>query len=109
MGCPLTVTVGDDGSIDVKGNTCKIGDRYARREVTSPMRTVTSSVRIRGGAIERVSVKTASEIPKGKIFDCMKEISALEIDAPVRIGDVVIENCADTGVRVIATKNVDRK
>ena len=109
MGCPLTVTVGNDGAIDVKGNTCKIGDRYARREVTSPMRSVTSSVKVRGGEIERVSVKTESEIPKGKIFDCMKEISSAEVGAPVRIGDVMIEDCADTGVRVIATKNVDRK
>ena len=36
----------------------------------------------------------------------MKEISAVEVTAPVCIGDVVIENCAGTGVAVIVTKNV---
>ena len=108
MGCPLTVTI-DGGEIDVKGNTCKIGDRYARKEVTSPTRVVTSSVRVEGGEIDRVSVKTESDIPKDKIFDCMKEISAKSVNAPVAIGDVIIENCAGTGVNVIATKNVAAK
>jgi CxxC motif-containing protein len=36
----------------------------------------------------------------------MKEISAVQVNAPVAIGDIVIENCAGTGVAVIATKNV---
>ena len=108
MGCPLTVTI-DGDKIDVKGNTCKIGDRYARKEVTSPTRVVTSSVRVEGGEIDRVSVKTESDIPKDKIFECMKEISAKTVSAPVSIGEVIIENCAGTGVNVIATKNVGTK
>jgi len=108
MGCPLTVTI-DESGIDVKGNTCKIGDRYARKEVTSPTRVVTSSVAVEGGEIARVSVKTESDIPKGKIFDCMKEISATKVTAPVKLGDIIIENCANTGVKVIATKSVDAK
>ena len=108
MGCPLTVTI-DAGKIDVTGNTCKIGDRYARKEVTAPTRVVTSSVAVRGGEIARVSVKTESDIPKDKIFDCMKEISSIEVTAPVKLGDVIIENCAGTGVKVIATKTVEVK
>ena len=108
MGCPLTVTI-DAGQIDVKGNTCKIGDRYARKEVTSPTRVVTSSVAVEGGEIARVSVKTESDIPKSKIFDCMKEISAIKVTAPVKLGDMIIENCAETGVKVIATKSVEAK
>ena len=105
MGCALTVSIEAD-HIGVEGNTCPRGADYAKKEVTNPTRIVTSSVRVNGADIARVSVKTASDVPKSKIFDCMKEISAVQLNAPVSIGDVVIENCAGTGVSVIATKNV---
>lgn len=107
MGCSLTVTI-DKENITVAGNTCPHGAEYAKKEVTNPTRVVTSSVRVNGADIARVSVKTASDVPKNKIFDCMKEIGAAEMTAPVCIGDIVIKNCAGTGVDVIATKNVPR-
>ena len=106
MGCALTVTIGEDGSVMVGGNTCPHGADYARKEVTAPTRVVTSSVRVLGAVIARVSVKTASDIPKDKIFDCMSEIKKTAVSAPVHIGDIVIKNCAGTGVDVIATKDV---
>ena len=62
----------------------------------------------RRGRHERAAVKTASDIPKGKIFDCMKEIRAVKVAAPVHIGDVIIADCAGTGVAVVASKNVGR-
>ncbi len=108
MGCPLTVTI-DGENITVEGNTCPIGDKYAKKEVTDPRRVVTSTVRLNGGELARVPVRTNGDIPKTKIFECMKEISALTVNAPVKIGDVIIENCAGTGVNIIATRNVDKK
>ena len=57
---------------------------------------------------ENAAVKTASDIPKGKIFDCMKEIRAVKVAAPVHIGDVIIDDCAGTGIAVVASKNVER-
>ena len=81
---------------------------YAKKEVTNPTRIVTSTVRVEGGTIERTAVKTASDIPKGKIFDCMKEIRAVKVAAPVHIGDVIIDDCAGTGIAVVASKNVER-
>ena len=105
MGCSLTVTIECD-NIGVEGNTCPKGADYAKKEVTNPTRIVTSSVRVHGADIARVSVKTASDIPKGKIFACMEEIRKVELNAPVAIGDIVIADCAGTGVSVIATKNV---
>ncbi len=105
LGCPLTVKM-DGDEIQVSGNTCKRGEDYAKKEVTNPTRIVTSSVHVDGGEIEMVSVKTKSDIPKGKIFAIMEEIRKVTVTAPVAIGDVVIPDCAGTGVPVIATKNV---
>ncbi|MCR5155398.1 MAG: DUF1667 domain-containing protein [Butyrivibrio sp.] len=107
MGCLLTVTLDNGEVTEVKGNTCAKGDIYARKEVVNPTRIVTSTVKIVGGDKERVSVKTANDIPKSKIFEVMKDIDAAVVKAPAKIGDVLVENVAGTGVNVIATRNVD--
>ena len=108
MGCQLTVNMEDADNITVTGNTCPRGEAYGKKEVTNPTRIVTSSVKINDGTIARVSVKTENDIPKGKIFDIMKEIREVTVTAPIHIGDVIIKNVADTGVDVIATKDVGR-
>ena len=106
LGCPLTVTV-DGDTVTVTGNTCPRGAVYGEKEVTHPTRTVTSTVVVEGGEMARVSVKTAGDIPKEKIFDVMAEIRGTKLTAPVNIGDIIIKNAADTGVDIIATKSVD--
>ena len=88
MGCPLTVIMNGKEVVGVTGNTCKRGDVYARKEVTNPTRIVTSTVRVSGGSIDMVSVKTKEDIPKGKIFECVKALKGIEVPAPVHIGDV---------------------
>ena len=71
LGCPLTVTMNGTEVVEVKGNTCKRGDDYARKEVTNPTRIVTSTVRVTGSSMTHmVSVKTKEDIPKDKIFAC---------------------------------------
>ena len=106
LGCPLTVEMEGSEVKAVSGNTCPRGDAYARKEMTNPTRIVTSTVRVAGGRLAMVSVKTASDIPKGKIFDCVKALKDVEVKAPVKIGDVIVENVAGTGVNIIATKDV---
>ena len=108
MGCPITVEMDGDEVVSVTGNTCKRGDVYARKEVTDPTRIVTSTVRVIGGKADMVSVKTKEDIPKGKIFDCVKALKGVEVEAPVRIGDVIVPDVAGTGVDIVATKNVAR-
>ena len=105
MGCPLTVEMSEKEVIRVSGNTCPRGDAYARKEVTNPTRIVTSTVRVEGGMADMVSVKTKEDIPKDKIFDCIRALKGIKVKAPVRMGNVILENVADTGVDVVATKN----
>ncbi|MBR2762091.1 MAG: DUF1667 domain-containing protein, partial [Solobacterium sp.] len=71
-----------------------------------PERTVTSTVVVDGGDKHRVSVKTAGNIPKDKIFECVKAINEVRVKAPVKIGDVIIADVVGTGVNVVATKDV---
>ena len=106
LGCQITVELENGEVISVIGNTCKRGDDYARKEVTSPTRIVTSTVKVRGGNAPTVSVKTKSDIPKNKIFDCVKALKEVVAQAPVSIGDVVLADVAGTGVDIVATKDV---
>ena len=106
MGCPLVVTLDHGEVVSVEGNTCKRGAVYGKKEVTNPTRIVTSTVRVSGGSIPVVSVKTREDIPKEKIFDCIKALQEIEVAAPVNIGDVVLRDVAGTGVDVVATKNI---
>ena len=108
MGCMLSVTLENGEVTEVTGNTCKRGDVYARKEVTNPTRIVTSTVKVSDGTLAMVSVKTKTDIPKGKIFDCVRALKTVCVKAPVHIGDVILENVADTGVDIIATKNVEK-
>lgn len=108
LGCALTVETEGDQVIRVSGNTCKRGEIYARKEVTDPTRIVTTTVKVLNGAAAVVSVKTKGDIPKGKIFDCVRALKSVQVEAPVHIGDVIAADIAHTGVDVAATKNVER-
>ena len=107
VGCLITVKKKEDGSLDITGNTCKKGEAYARSEMTAPVRTVTSMIRVEGGSGKVVPVKTVAEIPKEKIGACMDEIEARVVCAPVKVGDVLIENVAGPSVAVAATGNME--
>lgn len=106
LGCSLTVEMDGKTVISVSGNTCKNGEKYAHKEMTAPVRVVTSTVRVQGGTLEVASVKTASAIPKDKMFDCIRALKEIDVPAPVSIGQVIISNVAGTGVDIVATKDV---
>lgn len=106
LGCAVTVELDNGEIINVTGNTCRRGDDYARKEVAHPMRVVTSTVCVTGGDIPMVSVKTEQDIPKEKMMDIMKSLADIHVSAPVHIGDIILENAAQTGVNIVATKEV---
>ncbi|MGM9557917.1 MAG: DUF1667 domain-containing protein [Oscillospiraceae bacterium] len=108
LGCQITVELHGAQIISVTGNTCRRGSEYARKEVTNPTRIVTSSVPVTGscGQTAMVSCKTEHDIPKSKVFDVIAGLKTVRVQAPVKIGDVLLKNVAGTGVDVIATKNV---
>ena len=54
-----------------------------------------------------VSIKTKEDIPKDKIFECVRALKGIQVPAPVHIGDIILKNVADTGVDIVATKNVE--
>ena len=107
MGCSLMIELNENVPVKVTGNACKIRETYAVKECTNPTRIVTTTVKVVGGKYPTVSVKTSKDIPKDKIFECLKALKDLTVHAPVHVGDIIYENILGTGVNIVATRNVE--
>jgi CxxC motif-containing protein len=92
--------------VSITGNSCKRGEVYGKQESISPERMVTAVAPVQGREMP-LSVKTQRPIPKKDIGQCMKEIRALRLAPPIRMGQVVLENVCGSGVPVIATKSIE--
>lgn len=105
--CPRGCRLKVDDNMEVTGNACPRGKIYAINELTNPTRTITSSIRVSNRPYTLVSVKTDKPVPKDKMFDVMREIDKLSIEAPTRIGQIVLSNILGTDANIVITKDID--
>jgi CxxC motif-containing protein len=108
VGCELDVTLDEGKIVDVEGNSCKLGLDYAEQEIFDPRRMVASTVRVKNGFHPLVPVYTEKPIPKPKIFEVLAQLRDIELEAPIAVNDVVIENVLDTGINVIASRDMPK-
>ncbi|MGM0501061.1 MAG: DUF1667 domain-containing protein [Bacillota bacterium] len=110
MGCDVELDVNDDDEIvEMEGNACKAGEKYVRNEYYNPTRILPTTARVSGGVLPLVPVKSEDAIPKGLLDEAMVKIAEVELEAPVKLGDVVVENILDTGVNIVATRDLPKK
>ena len=93
-GCEIDAEYEGTNVLSVTGNLCPKGKAYVTQELIDPRRTI---------------VRLTRPVPKDRIFDVMAEIRRKTMKAPVRIGDVVIENVLGLGSDVLITKNVEKE
>lgn len=110
--CLLTVEVerDADGVAEVRsvaGNSCPRGDKFAHQELICPMRVLTTTVAVSGGDEALLPVRTAEAIPLELHAQAMDLIRDLVVNAPIRMGDVVLENLLDTNINLIASMDID--
>lgn len=103
-GCHLKV----DDNMNVTGNFCPRGAKYAINELTHPVRVLTSTIRVNSTLSPRCPVKSKDALPKELIFKAMEEINKVRMDAPIKIGDVIIPNILNSGIDIVATKNIEK-
>jgi len=108
MGCQLDVLFDPERGqvLEIEGNGCQRAWPYAEKELTNPTRMVTTTVRVRNGMWPLVPVHTAEPIPKSAIFPLLRELRRVEVQAPVRCGQVILANGAGTGVDVLASRDL---
>jgi CxxC motif-containing protein len=108
IGCKILVRATEDQFELLDGNKCKKGIEYARNEALDPKRMLTSSVLVKNGDWPLVSVKSSKPVPKPKILAVLKEIKKAKVDAPVKSGQLIIKNVADTKIDIVATKSIKK-
>lgn len=112
--CLLTVEVERDanGAVaevrSVTGNNCPRGDKFAHQELTCPMRVLTTTAAVSGGDEGLLPVRTAEAIPLALHAQAIDLIRGQVVNAPIRMGDVVLENLLDTNINLIASMDIDR-
>lgn len=109
IGCPLQLTHEGRDILEVEGHECNRGAKYARQEFVDPRRSMSTTVRILGARWARLPVKVTRPISKQRVVEAARQIHAVEVVAPVTIGDVVLRDLlGEEGVNVVATRSMDR-
>ena len=110
--CLLTVEAEcdvNDAVVEVRsvvGNNCPRGDKFAHQELTCPMRVLTTTVS--GGDEALLPVRTADAIPLELHAQAMALIRGVVVDAPIRMGDIVLEDLLNTDIDLIASMDINQ-
>lgn len=105
-GCRLEVIYND--SIVVKNALCPKGEEYARSELLNPVRNLTSTVKVNNGLLPLVSVRSSMPVPKEKMFEIVRILKDVELEAPIEFHQTVYKDILGTGADIITTREVKR-
>ncbi len=108
IGCKILVKTDGKHIKNLDGTKCKRGIDYAEHEALDPRRMLTTSVLVNGGKWPLVSVKSSQPIPKEKVFQVLKEIRKTKTEAPIKSGQKILKNVANTDIDILATKTVKK-
>jgi len=105
--CPVGCQISISNDLSISGNQCRRGEIYARQEMVDPRRMITTTLKTMSRAYPRLSVKTNNPIPKDKIFECLHILHSMIITKNVKIGDIIVKDILNTGVDIVATKEIN--
>ena len=105
-GCEIRAEIQKGKIIKITGNQCVKGIDYVKQEIEEAKRIVISVVKVKNGDFPTVSVKTNKPVPKKLIPTVMKKLAGTEVKAPIKMGQIIIKNVADTRVHIVATRPV---
>jgi CxxC motif-containing protein len=104
IGCNMSIELDSNGKVlAVEGNKCKRGKAYAITECTAPTRMLTTTAKVIDGVNPLIPVRSSQPLPKELLIECVKLINEVSVQAPVKIGDVIIPNILGSGMDIIAS------
>lgn len=103
--CRILVTEDEQGRA-FRGYKCRRGLEHARNEMVCPMRMLTSTMAIEGASLRCVPVISSGEIPKDRLYDCLSQVYAGKVTAPVSAGQVLIGDICGLGVNIVAARTM---
>jgi len=109
IGCNIEVKFEGKGIRSISGNKCFKGKEFVIAEIIHPQRVLTTTVKVKNGENKLLPVKTDRPISKELIFKVMKEVRQIEVKAPIKINQVIVENILETGANLIAERSIRKK
>jgi CxxC motif-containing protein len=106
VGCALDVIVEGDTLRSIQGHACKRGVEFVRKELTAPKRMLTTTVRVHGGVLPLVPVRSVEPLPKPLLRQAAASLRQVVLTAPVREHQLVVSNILNTGVDIIASREL---
>ena len=108
IGCPLQLVHKGSKITEISGNECDRGAKYAKQEFTDPRRELSTTVAIVGAHWKRLPVKVTGPVKKGRILEATRQIHTIQVKAPVKLGQVLIEDfLGNKGIDVVACRSMD--
>ena len=108
VGCSIEAVVEGQRLLEMHGQACRRGVAFVEEELQAPKRMLTTTVRVRGGRLPLVPVRSAEPLPKGTVFDVAAQLREVQLEAPVAEHQVVLANVLDTGVDIVASRDLPR-
>ncbi len=104
VGCTIQAIVDGDELVSIEGQSCKRGEAFVREELTAPKRMLTTTVRVRGGVLPLVPVRSTAPLPKGRVLEVASLLRGIVLDAPIPPRQTVVANVLDTGVDIVTSR-----
>ena len=111
MGCSLDITYDEENNSVVKvcDNGCPRGPKYAEKELENPTRTLTSTIKVENGTLSVVPVKSLGELPRDSLLKYMEVIKRKVVNAPIKIGEVLIKDILGSGIDIVSCADVEKE
>ena len=107
-GCEIKAIKDPNNEITFEGYTCKRGLEYAEQEFYEPKRILTTTIRVENGFIPLIPVRTDKPILKDKLNETLMIIAQTVVDAPIKMGDILIKNVLSSGANIIASRDLGK-
>jgi CxxC motif-containing protein len=107
-GCQIQA-ISKNSEITFEGYTCQRGLEYAQQEYFEPKRILTTTIRVENGFLPLIPVRTDKPILKDKLSVALEEIAKTQVNAPIKMGEILIENILGLELNVIASRDLTKK
>ena len=87
-GCQIVI---DPQTGAVSGNRCPRGLSFASQERIRPMRTLTTTLRVEGGPVPLISVRSDRAFPREELKEAARRLRNCRVRPPVHRGDCLAE------------------
>ena len=90
----------------MEGHSCKRGEEYVREEFVAPKRILTTTMQVENGFLPLIPVRSDKAIPMERLKEALKEIAQAVAKAPIKMGDILIENISSLNINIIASRDL---